>query len=303
MTTDELAHLYRSERDYWRSYASNFVPSFELDDLVQTVALQLCEQRTSIRQETAKGLAMAILKRRIIDYRRQFSHPAKVSPDALRHWARLDSVEALRTVAERPAHRWFGAAHDRFELEECFQKARLTPRQAAYVHGVFHGPDTARQLAVQFGVHEADIHARRREVARKVRQVMLASVLWLCTAVMANAETFWVDWTEPSTVVEINADGTVTLDATGKPIEHPLTDLAGTALYRKLTNEKDWTFVRLLEASGPTGGATRSDSLDLPLKPQDTWTIWVKLCAMRAGGMMTPDAQCWIGKKLRKGKP
>ncbi len=143
---------------------------------------------------------------------------------------------------------------------------------------------------------------RQRRMSRVAR--LAASALGVaCLASPLFAETFWVDWIEPSTTIDVNADGTIKLGADGKSIEHPLTDLDSTALYRKLTGEKDWTFVRLLEASSPTGGAMRSDSLDLPLKPQDTWTIWVKLCAMREGGTMTPDAQCWVGKKLRKGKP
>jgi hypothetical protein len=111
--------------------------------------------------------------------------------------------------------------------------------------------------------------------------VLLASPLY------AYAETFWVDWTEPSTL----EDG------------QPLTDFGGAALYRKLTGEKQWTFVQILPASSPTGGATRSDSFDLPLKPQDTWTIYVRLCPMREGGVMTPWESCPEAKKLRRKIP
>ncbi len=35
---------------------------------------------------------------------------------------------------------------------------------------------------------------------------------------------------------------------------------------------------------------------------KDTWTVNVKLCAIRTNGVMTPDTQCWTGKKLRKGR-
>lgn len=121
---------------------------------------------------------------------------------------------------------------------------------------------------------------------------VLVALLWASPIL---AETFWVDFEEAATVDVVEADGTV--------VQEPITDLAGTALYRKLTGEKSWTFVRLIEASSPIGGATRSDSFELPLHRQDTWTIWVKLCSVRMNGEMTPDSQCSVLRKLRRGIP
>lgn len=121
---------------------------------------------------------------------------------------------------------------------------------------------------------------------------LILALLW---AAPAWGETFTVEFVETASIL--------VPDETGTLVEEPIADLLGTAMYRKLTGEKDWTFVRLITASSPAGGATRSEPLELPLKPQDTWTIWVKLCSVRTNGEMTPDANCWVGRKLRRGTP